>query len=150
MQLILIALVLALTGADHWTTYQCLRAPVEGWNVTEANPLAGWLFELAGLVPGLLIDSLLTVGAVVVLVSTQRLSENTKLGFLAIVAALTAYAVINNLGAMADLGLLSPATLGPLALLPAVAMPTHWLLKANALSVADAAAQAGAGGGARG
>ena len=30
---------LLLTGVDHWTTYQCLRAPVAGWNVVEANPL---------------------------------------------------------------------------------------------------------------
>ena len=47
MLALLAVLTLALTAADHWTTYLCLRAPVEGWQVTEANPLASWLFANA-------------------------------------------------------------------------------------------------------
>ena len=43
----LTGLTLLLTGADHWTTYLCLRLPVEGWEVIEANPLADWLFQVA-------------------------------------------------------------------------------------------------------
>jgi len=51
---------LALSAADHWTTYLCLRSPVLGWQVTEANPISQWLFEAIGLVPGLLLDSAVT------------------------------------------------------------------------------------------
>ena len=52
---------LLLSAADHWTTYLCLRSPVQGFEVTEANPLAAWLFSNLGLVEGLLLDSVVTV-----------------------------------------------------------------------------------------
>ena len=55
---------LALSAIDHWTTYVCLRRPISGWRVTEANPISDWMFQTVGLVPGLLVDSLLTVAAV--------------------------------------------------------------------------------------
>ena len=48
---------LVLSAADHWTTYLCLRNPVTGWDVSEANPISDWLFSGIGLVPGLLVDS---------------------------------------------------------------------------------------------
>ena len=67
---ILAILTLLLSAADHWTTYLCLRAPVAGWHVAEANPLAEWLFASFGLVPGLLIDSGVTLVAVAFLLST--------------------------------------------------------------------------------
>ena len=102
---------LLLTGADHWTTYLCLRTPVRGWEVLEANPLAQWLFEATGLVPGLAIDTAITLMAVGFLLTTHRFAEGVKLGLLAFIATTTAYAVINNLYAMQDLGL-SPLGLG--------------------------------------
>ena len=34
---VLALLTVLVSAADHWTTYLCLRAPVAGWNVTEAN-----------------------------------------------------------------------------------------------------------------
>jgi hypothetical protein len=66
----LAGLTLLLTAADHWTTYLCLRGPVQGWRVSELNPLADWLFVKFGLVPGLLIDSTITLAAVAFLATT--------------------------------------------------------------------------------
>jgi hypothetical protein len=79
--------------------------PVRGWEVIEANPLAGWLFEATGLVPGLAIDTTITLLAVGFLVTTHRFAEGVKLGLLAFIATTTGYAVVNNLTAMQDLGL---------------------------------------------
>ena len=36
---------LLLTAADHWTTYLCLHAPVDGWAVSEANPTPSTLAD---------------------------------------------------------------------------------------------------------
>ena len=94
-----------LTGADHWTTYLCLRSPVEGWLVSEANPFAEWLFDWAGLGAGLAIDTAVTLGAVVFLVTTQVFGRSVKLGLLGVITASTGYAVFNNLGAITRMGL---------------------------------------------
>ena len=105
----LVGLTLLLTAADHWTTYVCLRAPVEGWVVNEANPIAQWLFARLGLVPGLAFDSAITLLAIGFLYSTQRFPRPLKAAFLAVVAAWTAHAVVNNVFAIRELGLaLSP------------------------------------------
>jgi uncharacterized protein YacL len=103
---------LLLSAADHWTTYLCLRTPVEGWLVSEANPISEWLFQTLGLVPGLMIDSVVTVIAVVFLVTTSLLPRVVKTVFFVFVIGWTAYAVMNNLEAIRSLGL-SP--LGALA-----------------------------------
>ena len=102
---LLAALTLLLSAADHWTTYLCLRQPVEGWEVTEANPITDWLFQNLGLVPGLLLDSVVTVGAIAFLLSTRRLPHPAKELCLGFICAWTGYAVVNNLGAIATLGL---------------------------------------------
>ena len=101
----LAGLTLLLTGADHWTTYLCLRTPVAGWDVMEANPIADWLFGLAGLVPGLFIDSVVTLAAIAFLLTTAHFARGVKLGLLGFIALTTGYAVANNLHAMSDLGL---------------------------------------------
>jgi hypothetical protein len=101
----LVGLLLLLTAADHWTTWICLRAPVDGWIVNEANPIADWLFARFGLVPGLALDTAITLVAVGVLIGTQRFSERIKIAFFVIVAIWTAHAVINNLLAIRELGL---------------------------------------------
>ncbi len=101
----LISLVVLVSAADHWTTYLCLRAPVSGWIVTEANPVADWLFGQFGLVEGLLIDSLITLAALLVLYRTNRVPHAAKCAFLTAVAMGTGYAVLNNLGAIHQLGL---------------------------------------------
>jgi hypothetical protein len=101
----LAGVTLLLTGADHWTTYQCLRAPIVGWNVIEANPLADWLFTWVGLVAGLAIDSAITLVAVGFLLTTTRFADGLKLSLLGFISATTAYAVLNNVQAMANLGI---------------------------------------------
>ena len=108
---ILAAATLILSAADHWTTYLCLRSPVAGWEVIEANPISDWLFSWIGLVPGLLLDSVITVFAVAFLLWTNRLTQNVKRAFFALVTLTTGYAVINNFRAIDALGL-SPLGLG--------------------------------------
>ena len=94
-----------MTCADHWTTYLCLHAPVDGWSVVEANPIAEWLFGWAGLRNGLVIDSLLTLGAVLFLSTTDVFGRTLKISFLAVITMSTGYAVINNLAAISRMGL---------------------------------------------
>jgi hypothetical protein len=107
---ILALLTLLLTAADHWTTYLCLKAPVPGFEVSEANPIADWLFASLGLVPGILLDSVVTLAAMGFLVWTGLIPLAAKRIFLLVVIAFTGYAVLNNLQAIAWMGL-SP--LGP-------------------------------------
>jgi uncharacterized protein YacL len=102
---------LALSAMDHWTTYVCLRRPVAGWDVMEANPISDWLFQAVGLVPGLLVDSLVTVAAVAFLLATSRVPNFVKKGFFGVVVLSTGYAVINNYRAMEALGI-SPLGIG--------------------------------------
>ena len=102
---LLVGMTIALTCADHWTTWLCLHAPVEGWAVVEANPVAGWLFAHTGLGMGLLIDSLLTVAAIAYLARTSALADGVKLALLAIIAGFTGFAVVSNLGAITQMGL---------------------------------------------
>lgn len=96
---------IALTALDHWTTYVCLRSPVDGWVVSEANPIADLLFRLAGLGPGLAIDSLVTLAAVFFLFTTRLFSHTSKIALLAIITLTTGYAVFNNLGAINRMGI---------------------------------------------
>ena len=105
MSYLLASLTLLLTAADHWTTYLCLRAPVDGWAVSEANPIAEWLFGAVGLVPGLLIDSVVTIFAIAFLLSTSRLPKPVKGAFFVCVVLGTSHAVVNNLEAIKMLGL---------------------------------------------
>ncbi len=102
---------IVLTCADHWTTYVCLQAPVDGWHVTEANPIADWLFAWAGLGGGLLIDSAITLGAVAFLATTGMIDRQWKTALLALITLATGYAVVNNVGAITRMGL-SPWTGG--------------------------------------
>jgi hypothetical protein len=102
---VLAILTILLSAADHWTTYLCLRAPVAGWQVAEANPLAQWLFDSFGLVPGLLIDSGVTLGAIAFLLSTTRVPKLAKGLFFGLVIVGTTIAVYNNWVAIHALGL---------------------------------------------
>jgi Domain of unknown function (DUF5658) len=101
----LAALALLFSLADHWTTYLCLRTQVAGWEVTEANPLAEWLFQRFGLAEGLAIDTLVTVLVLAFLVKTPRIARPLKLAALGVLIATTAWAVANNLQAVQLLGL---------------------------------------------
>ncbi len=101
----LVAFVVLMTVLDHWTTYLCLRQPVAGWEITEYNPLAAWLFAQFGLVQGLLFDTAVTLGAIVFLVFSGLLPRTVKLVFFILVAGGTTLAVVNNLEALRRLGL---------------------------------------------
>jgi hypothetical protein len=102
---VLALLTVIVSAADHWTTYVCLRAPVPGWSVAEANPVADWLFQTLGLVPGLLLDTVITLCAVVFLLTTSAIPRTLCAAFLAVVTVWTAVAVVNNVQAMQALGL---------------------------------------------
>lgn len=98
-------LTVLVSAADHWTTYLCLRTPVDGWHVTEANPLADWLFGTLGLVPGLMLDSVVTVAAVAFLMVNRVIPRALCAAFLTFVCVWTAVAVANNVNALDALGL---------------------------------------------
>jgi hypothetical protein len=100
MRLLLGGLVLILNTLDNATTFLCLRAPVKGLEIVEANPIARWLFESLGLVEGLVLESALTLGAVIFLVRTPTLSSSVRNSLLFLLIALPAWAVANNLRVM--------------------------------------------------
>lgn len=102
---ILALLTLLLTAADHWTTYLCLRAPIPGFEVHEANPIADWLFQSIGLVPGILVDSGISLAAIGFLVWTAFIPGAAKRVFLLVVIGWTGVAVVNNLHAIVTMGL---------------------------------------------
>ncbi|HTO71687.1 MAG TPA: hypothetical protein VMR31_17640 [Myxococcota bacterium] len=89
-------LVVLLNVADNTTTFLCLRAPVPGYEVSEANPAAAWLFGTIGLVPGLAFELVVTSSAIAFLVMTTHVPPRVKLALLFVLAALPAWAVINN------------------------------------------------------
>jgi len=101
----LVALTFLLTAADHWTTYVCLRTPVPGWEVTEANPISDWLFQNMGVGPGLLLDSAVTIVAMAFLLTTRLVPPPAKTGFFFLVSAFTAIAVANNSRAILAMGI---------------------------------------------
>lgn len=94
---ILALAVILLSTADHWTTYQCLIQPAPGFTVAEGNPLAAWLFERIGLVPGLLLDSAITLCAMWVIIRTELIPRGARIVFLSATCAWTGLAVWNNL-----------------------------------------------------
>jgi hypothetical protein len=96
MRIALGILVVLLNLADNTTTYLCLRAPVPGFDVGEANPAANWLFSTIGLMPGLVFEMVVTTAAIAFLVATTHVPPRVKLFLLAVLAALPAWAAINN------------------------------------------------------
>jgi len=96
MRIALGVLVVLLNAADNATTFLCLRAPVPGFDVFEANPAAHWLFDFMGLLPGLVFEMAVTTLAVGFLVATSHVPPRIKLALLIVLAALPAWAAINN------------------------------------------------------
>ena len=105
IRLLLGLLVMVFNLLDNFTTFLCLRAPVRGYEVVEANPLARWLFEEVGLVEGLLIETLLTLGAVGFLVLSSRIPAPIRLGLLGVLAILPAWASLHNFEVIQALGI---------------------------------------------
>ena len=64
MRLFLGALVVLFNLADNATTFLCLRAPVPGFEVIEANPAAACLFDAIGLERGLVLEMVVTTVAI--------------------------------------------------------------------------------------
>lgn len=105
MRFLLGALVVLFNLADNTTTFLCLRHPVAGFEVVEANPIARWLFASVGLVEGLVLEMLLTTAAIAFLVVTQRIPSRTRLLLLVVLALLPAWASLNNLLVIRAVGL---------------------------------------------
>ena len=106
------ALALLFALLDHWTTWLCLHAPIPGWDVREANPLAAWLFGSVGLAEGLWIDSVVTLGAVLLVARTQRVPRPVKFGLLGLLILTSAFAVANNFEVVQRLGLSATGVCG--------------------------------------
>ncbi len=92
----MLAALFVLTGLDHWTTYVALTTPAPGWLVEEGNPGAAWIFETFGLVPGLLIDGLISVAFVAFVVWVRWIPLKVKVAAFAGINVVTLAAVINN------------------------------------------------------
>lgn len=105
MRIALGFVVLVLNLIDNATTFVCLRAPIPGFEVIEANPFARWLFDSIGLLPGLLLETLVTTLAVAFLVVSTRISPRIRLALLAVLSALPAWASLNNLEVMRAIGI---------------------------------------------
>jgi hypothetical protein len=98
-------LVLLFNLTDNTTTFLCLRAPVNGFDVIEANPFARWLFDAVGLAQGLMIETVLTTAAVGFLVFSPRISPRVRMAVLVVLTVLPAWATLNNLQVMRAIGL---------------------------------------------
>ncbi len=97
MSVFLGMLAVLLNLADNATTFLCLRAPVPGFEVTEANPAAAWLFSAIGLEKGLLLETVITTLAIAFLVATDRIPRRVKLALLVVLTLLPGWAALNNL-----------------------------------------------------
>ena len=102
-----LALLFALL--DHLTTWLCLRMPIPGWEIREANPIAAWLFDRIGLLEGLAIDTGVTALALVLVAYVARMPRAARLSLLGLLIGTSAFAVANNFGVMQQIGLLSIA-----------------------------------------
>jgi hypothetical protein len=107
----LVLLLLLFTAADHWTTWRCLGVGTPDWILTEANPVADWLFQSVGLVPGLWLDSAVTLAALAFLIHTRRVPTGWKHAFLWVAIGVTGLAVANNLRALEAAGIALVPTL---------------------------------------
>jgi hypothetical protein len=105
MRFALAGMALLMNALDNFTTFACLRRPVVGFEVYEANPLARWGFDLFGLVPGLILEMALSGVAIWFLLQTQSFSRSTRMSLLAAMAVLPTWAVVNNLRVMHALGM---------------------------------------------
>ncbi len=101
----LIAVLMVLTVGDAYTTWACLRLPVPGWDVVEANPVSAWLFGLVGLVPGLAVDGIVTVLALWYVGNTKKATPRFKIICLLLAISVSGWAVYNNYQYMIEMRL---------------------------------------------
>jgi hypothetical protein len=105
MRFVLAGFAFLFNAADNLTTYLCLRSPVDGFEIYEANPLASWGFELVGLEAGLWIETVLCAAAILFLLYSPLFGIRSRIALLAVLAALPAGAAANNLMVMRELQL---------------------------------------------
>ena len=96
---------MAVTLGDAYTTWACLHEPVPGWEVLEWNPGAEWLFEILGLVPGLVVDSVITLVAALWVACTTKLATPIKVFYFALGIIVTVGAVYHNYQSMIEMGI---------------------------------------------
>jgi len=105
MRALLALMALAFNAVDNLTTYLCLRRPIVGFEVYEANPFAAWGFDLVGLETGLILEMGVCAGAILFLLRSRLLDPRVRMTLLALLAVLPAGAVLNNLTVMRELGI---------------------------------------------
>jgi hypothetical protein len=105
MRVLLGLLIVVFNAMDNLTTFMSLSSPTPGFEVYEANPFARWLFESVGLAEGLLLEALVTTGAVCFLVWAPRIAPRVRLALLALLVVLPAWATLNNLEVMRSVGI---------------------------------------------
>lgn len=106
----LAALAAVLNFLDNWSTWICLRDPVEvaKWGIVEVNVIAAWTFELMGLGWGLVFEYALTLVALAFIAKTAYLGHRTRLCILGVLCIMAGVATVNNFGVISELGLLAP------------------------------------------
>jgi hypothetical protein len=83
--------------ADAFTTYYCLAYPNSPLEVWEGNPIARWLFSNMGLVPGLILDTVVGCALVVWVSRLDFYGRGVKVGIFLFGIVCAVGAVINNL-----------------------------------------------------
>ena len=90
---------------DNITTHYALTMYTDQ-GVVEGNPFARGMFNLVGLTPGLLLNTVLSIGVYIFLVCTRRMTASTKILFLILMGSLRFSAGINNLAVISSMALL--------------------------------------------
>ena len=99
----LIGIFMVVIVGDAYTTWACLHNPIPG--VFEANPIANWMFGFLGLVPGLIVDGIITLLILVWLGFTKRIRTSFKLFILLLGITITTLAVFYNYQVMMEIGI---------------------------------------------
>ena len=105
MHVLLGLLIVFFNALDNLTTFLSLTRATPGFEVYEANPFARWMFDAVGLMPGLLIETLVTTVAVGFLVFAPRIAPSVRLTLLGVLVVLPAWATANNLEVMRAVGI---------------------------------------------
>ena len=104
LKILFVLLILAFLG-DNISTYFALSLPAkEGLLISEANPIAAWIFEAMGLVKGLIFEFVLSIGLLYWLMGVKTIPYKWKVVIFAGILIPTVYAVINNIGVLTLVG----------------------------------------------
>lgn len=97
--LVLFSLLYLLIIGDCVSTYLCLTTISDTYRVWEGNLISAWLFELVGLVPGLVLFALVKAVGLVWLYRLAMKSERRYIwivSMMSVAFCITAYANFNN------------------------------------------------------